>query len=88
MLVGVSPDGVESHQRFRNKYDLPLILLADPERQAIAAYDVWKERIRDGKTSMGVARSTFLIDEEGMLVAEKRQVQVDGHAEEMLAAIH
>ena len=88
MLVGVSPDGVESHQRFRSKYDLPLILLADPERQAIAAYDVWKERIRDGKKSMGVARSTFLIDEEGMLVAEKRQVQVDGHAEEMLAAIH
>ena len=78
---------MESHQQFRNKYDLPLILLADPERQAIEAYGVWKERTRAGKTSKGVERSTFLIDEEGVLIDGKRQVQVDGHAEEMLAAI-
>jgi len=78
---------VESHQRFRAKYELPLILLADPEHQALEAYGVWKERVRHGKTSMGVERSTFLIDEEGILIAAKRQVQVDGHAAEMLAAI-
>ena len=71
---------MESHQRFRAKYGLPLILLADPDHQAL-------ERVRDGKTSMGVERSTFLIDEEGILIAAKRQVQVDGHAAEMLAAI-
>jgi peroxiredoxin Q/BCP len=87
VIVGISPDGVESHQRFRAKYGLPLILLADPEHQALEAYGVWKERVRHGKTSMGVERSTFLIDEEGILIAAKRQVQVDGHAAEMLAAI-
>tara|TARA_Y100001968_G_C18988942_1_gene540488 strand:- start:108 stop:563 length:456 start_codon:yes stop_codon:yes gene_type:complete len=87
VIVGISPDGVESHQRFRAKYGLPLILLADPEHQALEAYGVWKERVRDGKTSMGVERSTFLIDEEGILIAANRQVQVDGHAAEMLAAI-
>ena len=87
VIVGISPAGVESHQRFRAKYGLPLILLADPEHQALEAYGVWKERVRDGKTSMGVERSTFLIDEEGILIEAKRQVQVDGHAAEMLAAI-
>jgi len=66
---------------------LPLILLADPEHQAIAAYDVWRERHRDGVTSMGIERSTFLIDEDGILTVEKRKVQVDGHVEEMLAQI-
>jgi len=66
---------------------LPLILLADPEHQAIAAYDVWRERHRDGVTSMGIERSTFLIDEEGVLTVEKRKVQVDGHVEEMLAQV-
>ena len=87
MIVGVSPDGVESHQQFRAKYDLPLILLADPEREVIAAYDVWRERERDGVKSMGVERSTFLIDEEGILIAEKRKVQVDGHVAEMLEQV-
>jgi len=66
---------------------LPLILLADPEHQAIAAYDVWRERHRDGVTSMGIERSTFLIDEEGVLTVEKRKVQVDGHVEEMLEQV-
>ncbi len=66
---------------------MPLILLADPEHQAIAAYDVWRERHRDGVTSMGIERSTFLIDEDGILTVEKRKVQVDGHVEEMLAQI-
>ncbi len=66
---------------------MPLILLADPEHQAIAAYDVWRERHRDGVTSMGIERSTFLIDEEGVLTVEKRKVQVDGHVEEMLAQV-
>ena len=66
---------------------MPLILLADPEHLAIAAYDVWRERPRDGVKSMGIERSTFLIDEEGVLTAEKRKVQVDGHVEEMLAQV-
>ena len=66
---------------------MPLILLADPEHQAIAAYDVWRERHRDGVTSMEIERSTFLINEEGVLTVEKRKVRVDGHVEEMLAQV-
>ena len=66
---------------------MPLILLADPEHQAIAAYDVWRERHRDGVTSKGIERATFLIDEEGVLTVEKRKVQVDGQVEEMFAQV-
>lgn len=87
MLVGISPDDVASHQRFRAKRDLPLILLADPERQAIEAYGVWKEKNLYLKKFMGVERSTFLIDEEGILVGEKRKVKVKGHVEELLAEL-
>ena len=86
-MVGISPDEVSSHQRFRKKYDLPLILLADPKRQAIDAYEVWRKKNSGGKTVMGVERSTFLIDEQGVLIDEKRQVMVDGHVEEMLAQL-
>lgn len=87
VVVGISPDEVSSHQRFREKYDLPLILLADPKRQAIDAYGVWREKNSGGKTVMGVERSTFLIDEQGVLIDERRQVVVDGHVEEMLAQL-
>ena len=87
VVVGISPDEVASHQRFREKYDLPLILLADPKRQAIEAYDVWRKKNSGGKTVMGVERSTFLIDEQGVLIDERRQVVVDGHVEEMLAQL-
>jgi thioredoxin-dependent peroxiredoxin len=87
IILGVSPDGVESHRKFRDKFDLPFPLLADPERQAIEAYGVWKEKNMYGKKYMGVERSTFLIDEEGILVEEKRKVKVDGHVAEMLGLV-
>jgi len=87
VILGLSPDGVESHGKFRDKFNLPFPLLADPERQAIEAYGVWKEKSMYGKKYMGVERSTFLIDEEGILVDEKRKVKVDGHVAEMLGLV-
>jgi thioredoxin-dependent peroxiredoxin len=87
VILGVSPDGVESHRKFRDKFELPFPLLADPERQAIEPYGVWKEKSMYGKKYMGVERSTFLIDEEGILVEEKRKVKVDGHVAEMLGLV-
>ncbi|MCC7263619.1 MAG: thioredoxin-dependent thiol peroxidase [Candidatus Latescibacteria bacterium] len=87
VVVGISPDSVRSHQRFREKYSLPFLLLADPERQAIEAYGVWKEKSMYGRKYMGVERSTFLIDEQGVLVAEWRKVKVIGHVEQILASL-
>ena len=87
VVIGVSPDSEKSHQRFREKYDLPFLLLADPERQAIAGYDVWKEKNMYGKKYMGVERSTFIIDEDGILLEILRKVKVDGHVQSVLASL-
>ena len=84
-MVGISPDEVSSHQRFREKYDLPLILLADPKRQAIDAYGVWREKNSGGKTVMGVERSTFLIDEQGTIERVYDKVKTKTHGEDVLA---
>lgn len=86
VVVGVSPDSTSSHQRFRDKYRLPFLLLADPEHVVLEAYGVWKEKSMYGRRYMGVERSTFLIDEKGVLVAEWRKVKVDGHAALVAAA--
>ncbi len=87
VVIGVSPDSEKSHQRFRDKYDLPFLLLADPERQAIEGYDVWKEKNMYGKKYMGVERSTFIIDEDGILLEILRKVKVDGHVQSVLASL-
>ena len=87
VVIGVSPDSEKSHQRFRDKYDLPFLLLADPERQAIEGYEVWKEKNMYGKKYMGVERSTFIIDEDGILVEILRKVKVDGHVQSVLASL-
>lgn len=67
VVIGVSKDSVASHKRFEEKYHLPFTLLSDPERAAIKAYDVWQEKKTAGKVSMGVVRTTYLIDEEGVI---------------------
>jgi peroxiredoxin Q/BCP len=85
-IIGISKDSAESHDKFKAKYDLNFTLAADPDLAAIKAYDVWKEKNMYGKKSMGVERSTFLIDESGKLVRAWRKVKVEGHAEEVLAA--
>ena len=84
-VIGVSKDSVASHQKFAEKYDLPFILLSDPERQAIEAYGVWQEKKNYGKVSMGVVRSTYLIDEQGVIEKVMPKVKPDTNAEEILA---
>ena len=84
-MIGVSKDSVASHQKFAEKYDLPFILLSDPERQAIEAYGVWQEKKNYGKVSMGVVRSTYLIDEQGVIEKVMPKVKPDTNAEEILA---
>jgi peroxiredoxin Q/BCP len=87
VILGVSPDDEKSHQKFIGKYELPFQLLADPEHEACEAYGVWKEKNMYGKKYMGVERSTFVIDEKGILVREERKVKVDGHVEAMLEEV-
>jgi peroxiredoxin Q/BCP len=84
-VIGVSKDSVASHMKFAEKYTLPFILLSDPERQAIEAYDVWKEKKLYGKVSFGVERSTYIIDEQGYIEKAMPKVKPDTNAEEILA---
>ncbi len=85
VVIGISKDSVASHLKFAQKYDLPFLLLADPERQAIEAYDVWKEKKLYGKVSMGVVRSTYLINVEGVIEKVMPRVKPDTNAAEILA---
>ena len=85
-VVGVSPDSAASHDKFKRKHELKIALAADPERSAIEAYGVWKEKSMYGRKYFGVERSTFLIDRNGRLAKVWRKVKVPGHAEEVLAA--
>jgi len=84
-VIGVSKDSVASHVKFAQKYDLPFILLSDPDLQAIQAYDVWQEKKLYGKVSMGVVRSTYLIDENGVIEKVMPKVKPDTNAAEILA---
>lgn len=83
-VLGVSPDTVESHQRFAQKYGLTFPLLADKDHQVAAQYGVWVEQERAGQKSMGIARTTFIIDENGRVAHVFRNVRPDGHEEEVL----
>lgn len=83
-VIGISKDSVKSHQNFAAKHELPFILLSDPELQAIQAYDVWKEKKLYGKVSMGVVRSTYIIDEEGRIEKVMEKVKPDTNAEDIL----
>ena len=85
VVIGVSKDSVASHLKFAQKYDLPFILLADPELQAIQAYGVWQEKKNYGKVSMGVVRSTFIIDENGVVEKVMPKVKPDTNAADILA---
>ena len=83
-VIGVSKDSVASHVKFAEKHQLPFVLLADPERKAIEAYGVWQEKKMCGKVSMGVVRTTFLIDEKGMIADVMPKVKPDTNAQEIL----
>ena len=84
-VIGISRDSVASHEKFASKYNLPFILLSDPDRVAIEAYGVWQEKKMAGKVSMGVVRTTFLVNEEGNIAAVMPKVKPDTNAEEILA---
>ena len=86
VVLGVSPDGVKSHQKFKTKYDLPFTLLVDEDHAVAEAYGAWGEKSMYGKTFWGIERSTFLIDAEGRIARDWRKVKVAGHAAEVLAA--
>ena len=84
VVIGISKDSVSSHEKFAEKYNLPFILLSDPELQAIQAYGVWQEKKLYGKTSMGVVRTTFIIDEQGKIIKVMPKVKPDTNAAEVL----
>ena len=84
VVIGVSKDSVASHAKFAAKYDLPFILVSDTELAAIQAYDVWKEKNMYGKKTMGVVRTTYLIDEEGVIVKAIGKVKAADNPQQML----
>ena len=83
-VIGISRDSVASHVKFAEKYSLPFVLLSDPELKAIEAYGVWQEKKNYGKVSMGVVRTTFIIDENGVIAAVMPKVKPDTNAAEVL----
>ena len=88
VVIGISKDSVASHLKFAQKHDLPFILLSDPELQAIGAYGVWQEKKLYGKVSMGVVRTTFIIDEQGNIEKMMPKAKPDTNAEEILAYLN
>jgi len=84
VVLGVSADSVESHKKFKEKYGLTFPLLSDPDREVIEKYEVWKEKNMYGKKSMGIERTTFVIDSEGKIAHIFPRVKVDGHTQEVL----
>ena len=87
VVLGISPDDERSHAKFKEKYELPFALLADTGHSIAEAYGVWKEKSYAGKTYMGVERSTFVIDADGNVAKELRNVKPDRHADDVLAAL-
>ncbi len=86
-VIGVSPDSVASHGKFRAKHDLKVVLAADPDQKAASAYGVWVEKSMYGRKYMGVERSTFLIAPNGRIARAWRKVKVPGHADAVLEAV-
>ena len=84
VVLGVSKDSVASHKKFEEKYGLPFTLLSDPDKEVIQAYDVWKEKKNYGKVSMGVVRTTYLIDENGIIVKAFGKVKAADNPAQML----
>lgn len=87
VVLGVSRDTVASHKKFEEKYGLVFTLLSDPERKVIEAYDVWKEKKNYGKVSMGIVRTTYLIDENGIIIRANDKVKAAEDAEKMLGEL-
>jgi peroxiredoxin Q/BCP len=87
VVLGISPDDEKSHRKFSGKYELPFTLLSDNERKVVEAYGVWKEKSMYGRKYMGVERTTFVVDEKGVIVKIFPKVKVEGHVEEVLEVL-
>lgn len=87
MVLGVSPDSVKSHQKFKDKFDLPFPLISDEAKDVAQAYGVWREKKMYGKTRMGIVRSTFIIDGDGKIAKAYDSVKVAGHVDDVIASI-
>ncbi len=87
VVLGVSPDSVESHVKFKKKFNLPFVLLSDAEKKIVEAYGVWKEKSMYGRKYMGVERTTFVIDEKGKIEQVFPKVSVTGHVDAVLATL-
>lgn len=87
VVIGISKDSSASHKKFKDKYELPFILLSDTERQVIEAYDVWKEKMLYGKKYMGVTRSTYVIDEQGIIIKTFEKASPANNATDILSFI-
>ena len=87
IVLGVSPDTLKAHDKFIDKFELPFELLSDPDHAVAEKYGVWVEKSMYGRKYMGIERSTFVIDPEGKLKAAFRKVKVDGHVDDVLAAV-
>ena len=87
VVIGVSKDTVASHKKFEQKYDLPFLLLSDTEKEVLHAYEVWKEKKLSGKVSLGVVRTTYLIDENGIITKAFSKVKAADNPAQMLDAL-
>ena len=87
VVLGVSPDSVKSHQKFKDKFDLPFPLISDEARDVAQAFGVWREKKMYGKTRMGIVRSTFIIGPDGLISKAYDSVKVDGHVEDVIASL-
>lgn len=87
VVIGVSTDNVKSHRNFKSKYSLPFTLVADPDKDVVSTYGVWVEKKQYGRSFMGVARTTFVIDEAGVVERVFESVKVKGHADAVLEAL-
>lgn len=87
VILGVSPDSVKSHDKFKQKFDLPFALISDEDHKIAAAYGVWQEKSMYGRKYMGIVRSTFVIDEKGKIAAIYDKVKVKGHVADVLEKV-
>lgn len=87
VIIGVSKDSVKSHDKFRKKYNLPFMLLSDENLDVLKKYDVWKEKSMYGRKYMGIERTTFIIDEKGIIKEIYSKVKVEGHVDDVLSKI-
>ena len=88
VIIGISKDSLDSHQQFQKKYDFPFILLSDPSTETIQKYDVWKEKKLYGKTYMGVVRTTYIIDEQGVIIWAQEKVNPKTNASDVLCHLY